>query len=208
MIAEGRAPFRSISGPPRGFSLTEVLIALALLGILVAVSVPLMADTVARERLYAAGWETALLLRGLRQRSVAERVGYGLRFVPRGNSWSYSLYRDGNGNGILTADILSGRDPQLRGPDTPENLHEGVRFGLPDSSVPQVPPGTGPIPNPGDPIKFGASDIISFSPTGSISSGTLFLTDGRRVLAVVVYGPTGRIRTARYDPGEGWQTAP
>jgi hypothetical protein len=128
--------------------------------------------------------------------------------VPRGSSWSHSLYRDGNGNGILTAEILSGKDPLVRGPEGPETLHEGIHFGLPDSPIPQVPPGTGPISNPADPIKFGASDIISFSPTGSISSGTLFLTDGRRVLAVVVYGPTGRIRTMRFDPGEGWQAVP
>jgi prepilin-type N-terminal cleavage/methylation domain-containing protein len=208
MVAEGRARSRLTSGPPRGFSLMEVAIGLAVLGILVALSVPLLADTVARERLHAAGWETAVLLRGLRQRAVSEQVGYGLRFVPSGGIWRYSLYRDGNGNGILTADILAGKDPLLGGPVGPESLHEGIRFGLPESPVPEVPPGTGPIPNPADPVKFGGSDIISFSPSGSISSGTLFLTDGRRALAIVVYGPTGKIRTMRFDPGEGWRGVP
>ena len=198
-----RIRFRS--GVPRGFSLTELLLALALLGILLAVSVPLAADTVAKERLHAAGWETTALLRGLRQQAVTEGVGFGLRFVPVNGTWSYSIYRDGNGNGILTADIVSGRDPLVRGPVGGEDLHEGIRFGLPESPVPQIPPGSGAIPNPSDPIKFGGSNIISFSPVGSISSGTLFLTDGRRVLAVVVFGPTGRIRTQRFDPGTGWQ---
>jgi prepilin-type N-terminal cleavage/methylation domain-containing protein len=206
--AEGRAWRPALSGPPRGFSLPEVLAVLAILGILTAVAVPLLADTVARERLHAAGWETALLLRGLRQRSVAERNGFGLRFVRSGGSWLYSLYRDGNGNGILTTDILAGRDPLQKGPEDISALHEGIRFGLPEASVPEIPPGTGPIPNPLDPVKFGASNIISFTPSGSISGGTLYLTDGRRALAVVVYGPTGRIRTLRYDPAGGWIQVP
>jgi prepilin-type N-terminal cleavage/methylation domain-containing protein len=208
MTAEGRARFLPATAPPPGFSLTEVLVGLALLGILITASVPLLAETLARERLHAAGWEMAVLLRGLRQRAVSEGVGFGLRFLQSGGTWNYSLYRDGNGNGILTSDIVSGKDPLVRGPEAPGTLHDGIRFGFPDAGVPQVPPGTGPILNLADPIKFGGSDILSFSPSGSISSGTLYLTDGRRVLAVVVYGPTGRIRSLRFDPGEGWRPVP
>ena len=115
MRPEGRSVSRPGAGPPSGFSLPEVLACLAILGILVAASVPLLAETVARERLRAAGWETALLMRDLRQRAVAQRLGFGLRFVQSGGLWSYSLYRDGNGNGIRTADILAGRDPLLLG---------------------------------------------------------------------------------------------
>ena len=208
MRSEGRSGSHPGAGPPTGFSLLEVLACLALLGILVAASVPLLAETVARERLRAAGWETALLMRGLRQRAVTQRFGFGLRFVRSGGAWSYSLYRDGNGNGIRTADILAGKDPLLLGPEEPGMRHEGIRFGLPGTAVPQIPPGTGPITDPSDPVKFGGSDIISFSPSGSISGGTLYLTNGRRVMAVVVYGPTGRIRAFRFDPGPGWRQAP
>ena len=208
MNAGDRTRTLRAAGPSRGFSLTELLCVLALLGILTAVSVPLLAETVARERLRAAGWETAVLLRGLRQRSVSGGIGLGLRFVRSGSSWSRSLYRDGNGNGILTADILSGRDPLLEGPRDPGALHEGIRVGLPDAPVPQIPPGSGVIANPADPVKFGRSDIISFSPSGSISGGTLYLTDGHRVLAVIVYGPTGRIRILEFDPERGWEQGP
>jgi prepilin-type N-terminal cleavage/methylation domain-containing protein len=205
---EGRCASFPGAGPPTGFSLVEVLACLALLGILIAVAVPLLAETVARERLRAAGWETALLLRGLRHRAIAERLAYGLRFIQVAGLWSCSLYRDGNGNGIRTADILAGRDPLVWGPEDPGTRHEGIRYGLPDAAVPQIPPATGLIQNPADPVKFGASDIVSFSPSGSISSGTLYLTDGRRVTAVVAYGPTGRIRVFRFDPASGWRQAP
>lgn len=190
--------------PCRGYSLIELLIVVAIVGILLLFTVPLIAATVARERLHAASLEMALQFRGLRQRAVSESCTYGLRFVPAGSSWSYSLYRDGNGNGIRTADILSGLDPLVEGPDDPAIRFEGIRVGLPDVPVPQIPPSTGSIPSPADPVKFGNSNLVSFAPGGSVSGGTLYLTDGTRVAAVIAYGPTGRIRLQRFDPGQGW----
>jgi prepilin-type N-terminal cleavage/methylation domain-containing protein len=193
------------AGPARGFSLVEALVGVAILGVLLLFSVPLIADTVARERLHAASLETALAFRGLRQRAVSEGRSYGVRFVASGGGWSQSLYRDGNGNGIRTADILSGRDQLVQGPDDISTRFEGIRIGLPALPVPQIPPGSGAIPSPGDPVKFGNTNLISFSPTGSISGGTLYLTDERRVGAVVVFGPTGRIHLQRFDPRVGWK---
>jgi prepilin-type N-terminal cleavage/methylation domain-containing protein len=190
--------------PARGFSLVEALITLAILGILLAFTVPLLAETVARERLLAASLETAVHFRSLRQRAVSEGCSLGLRFVAAGSSWSYTLYRDGNGNGIRTADILSGKDSRVDGPEDPATRFEGIRIGLPATPTPQIPPGSGSIAAPGDPVKFGNTDLVSFSPSGSVSGGTLYLTDGTRVAAVVVYGPTGRIRLHRYDPQNGW----
>ena len=189
----------------RGFSLVEALIGLAILGILLAFTVPLLAETVARERLLAASLEMAAQFRALRQRAVSEGCSFGLRFVAAGSSWGYTLYRDGNGNGIRTADILSGKDGRMEGPDDPASRFEGIRIGLPETPVPQIPPGSGSIASPADPVKFGSTNLVSFSPSGSVSGGTLYLTDGKRVAAVVVYGPTGRIRLHRYDPENGWR---
>ena len=200
-----RNPPRPVAGPARGFSLIEVLITLAVSGILLAFTLPLLADTVARERLHAASLETALQYRGLRQRAVSEGQSFGLRYVASGGRWCFSLYRDGNGNGIRTADILSGKDSLVQGPEDLGSRFEGIRIGLPVEPVPQIPPTSGLITAPEDPVKFGSSDIVSFSPSGSVSGGTLYLTDGSRVAAVVVFGPTGRIRLHRYDPGEGWR---
>ena len=67
---------------------------------------PLAARAVARERLHAASLETALLFRGLRQRAVSEGRSYGVRFVAARGGWTCGLVRDGNGNGIRTADII------------------------------------------------------------------------------------------------------
>jgi hypothetical protein len=205
---EGRRRDGGRTGLPSGVSLPEVLASLGILALLIAFSAPIVAETAARERLRAAGRETALLLRGLRYRAVAERTSFGLRFTRAGEGWSYTLYRDGNGNGIRTTDIAAGRDRFLEGPSDPGARHEGIRFGLPAAPIPEIPPGTGTVPNPGDPIKVGTSDIVSFSPSGSMSGGTLYLTDGRRVAGVVLYGPTGRIRIFLYESARGRWSGP
>jgi hypothetical protein len=180
-------------------------VATAILAALIAAVVPLVATTVSRERVHAASLETALLFRGLRQRAVSEGRAYGVRFVATPAGWTCELARDGNANGLRTSEILSGRDPRVEGLCDPALRHEGIRIGLPAAAIPQVPPGSGTIPAPQDPVKFGSADLVSFSPSGSVSGGTLYLTDGQRVAAVVVYGPTGRIHLFRYDPGTGWR---
>jgi hypothetical protein len=48
-------------------------------------------------------------------------------------------------------------------------------------------------------VQFGRSDVVSFSPRGASSSGTLYVTDGKDALyAVVVFGPTVRLRVWRF----------
>jgi hypothetical protein len=55
-----------------------------------------------------------------------------------------------------------------------------------------------------DPIRFGRGDLVAFSPLGSSSSGTIYLTDGRSELwAVVLYGATARVRVWRFDRTAG-----
>jgi hypothetical protein len=52
-------------------------------------------------------------------------------------------------------------------------------------------------------VRFGRSDLVSFSPLGSASSGTIYVTDGRNALfAIVQFGPTSRLRVWRYRPLE------
>lgn len=194
--------------PPSGYSLPEVLVGLTLLGILVGISAPLVAQAVARERLRSAGLELATTLRALRQTAVTKRVSVGLKFVRQEEGWAYSLYQDGNANGIRSADIRAGRDLFLSGPRHPGQGKEGIRFGLPAIPIPRIPPGRGLVIDGEDPIKLGRSDILSFSPEGSTSSGTLYLTDGREVVGIVIYGPTGRVRIFRFDPQRGSWSRP
>jgi hypothetical protein len=51
----------------------------------------------------------------------------------------------------------------------------------------------------GDAARIGAADMVSFSPDGSGSSGTLYIRGRRRQYAVRVLGASGRIRTLAFD---------
>jgi hypothetical protein len=57
-----------------------------------------------------------------------------------------------------------------------------------------------------DPVVFGSTDVVSFSPLGDASSGSLYVSDGHGSgAAIVLYGPTARVRVYRYDAArEEW----
>jgi hypothetical protein len=86
-----------------------------------------------------------------------------------------------------------------------EHRIQGVTFGFPTiGAIPKIPPRRGAITNMSDPIQFGRSNLIGFSPDGSSSSGTIYVTNGRDELyAVVLFGPTTRIRVWRYERRSG-----
>jgi hypothetical protein len=84
--------------------------------------------------------------------------------------------------------------------DSLERRAPGVRAAvLPGRPVPRLPPQSGLLDRPEDPVKFGASDLISFSPAGGATAGSLYLSDGVGMVALVVNGITGRLRMFRYD---------
>ncbi len=121
----------------------------------------------------------------------------GIQLVAEVGGYTMTCYLDGNANGVRKADILDGTDP-IAG--TTERLAErfrGVDFGLPPG-LPPVDPGTSAPA--GDPIKFGSTDIVTFTPFGSSSSGSLFLAGpGGGVAIVRLYGLTGKVRALEFD---------
>ena len=105
---------------------------------------------------------------------------HGLYFEELAGRWAWREVVDGNGNGLRTAEVRSGTDPTLSGPHRLEHRVAGVRLGfIPGLVVPRIPPRRGSIDSSSDPVRFGRSDLVSFSPLGSASSGTLFVTDDR-----------------------------
>lgn len=184
----------------RGFTLPEILVVLLVLGIGVAVSVPAVARMRSEARTAAAAREVAVSFQALRWKSVVTARSHGWFFEQDGSGWFWSEVRDGNGNGLRSAEIRDGTDQVLAGPFRLSERVQGVDPGFPDElPVRRIPPGAGWLSALGDPIKFGRSNVISFAPTGSSSSGTLYLTDGAALFAVVLFGPTARIRIWSYD---------
>ena len=79
------------------------------------------------------------------------------------------------------------------------------------AGVPMVLPGIdgGAAVSPSaDGVRFGSARLVSFSPTGGATAGTLYLAHRTgAVVAVRVTGTTGRIRMWRFDRG-AWQWRP
>ena len=177
----------------RGHTLLELLIAIAILAVgaswlisgLRAYSqeVQLMgAAQVFKGRFRLA--QSAALRRGVETAIRFERGTDGLEY--------YSVYVDGNRNGVLSADIARGTDARVEGPVRLDSGAAGVRVGI-NAGVPAIPPDTGTL-DPTDPIRFGRSNMLSFSPMGTATPGTFYLAGESAQAAVRVTPGTARVR--------------
>jgi len=185
----------------RGVGAAELLLVVALTLIGLAVAVPSLAYVRDEGRAAAAARQMAATFSSLRYRSVTHGKAAGLLFQRQGAGWAWWEVEDGNGNGLRTSEVERGVDRIRSGPHRLEDRVQGVRLGFPPlASIPEIPPGSDTIADLDDPVQFGRSDLVSFTPQGSASSGTLYLSDGRGVLyGVVLYGATCRVRVWRFD---------
>ena len=128
----------------------------------------------------------------------------GLVFTKDSRGYTFTAYRDGDGNGIRSADIQSGVDVPISAPARLADDFRGVDFGL-LAGVPALD--AGGSPPTGDPIKFGSSKILTFGPLGSSSSGSVYiLGHGAHQLVLRVYGATGKVRTLELNRSSGTWT--
>jgi hypothetical protein len=121
---------------------------------------------------------------------------------------TYALYRDGNGNGVLNRDITSGADPEVEGERPLATFGRLAYFGFPPGEPPTQPGSPGSrLDRLDDPIRFNQSDLASFSPMGTATPGTIYLTDGVHHLACVrVLHRTGKVSVLVYDrESETWR---
>jgi Tfp pilus assembly protein FimT len=149
-----------------------------------------------RARAAAAGRCLASVFQGARLAAVQRGQMVGIRFDEGPDGLGWTVYADGNGNGIRTADISSGADLRLAARTSMPAIVPGVDLGA-TAGVPQVD-SSALVGD--DPVRLGASDILSFSPDGTSSSGTVYLVGrGGHDWAVRVLGATARIRLSRFD---------
>jgi len=176
----------------RGHSLAEILLALTILMLGVSTAVPALKAYIIDSRLVGA----ALIFKGTfrRARSIAIRSGAktAIRFEEREDGIYFALYADGNYNGVLSREIRSGMDRQLEGPQRLDGGVSGVRVAV-DPGLPKIPPGRGKIAS-SDPIRFGRSNMVSFSPLGTATPGTFYLASQGGQAGVRVTGTSARVR--------------
>ena len=127
-----------------------------------------------------------------------------------GAGYSFGVYVDGNGDGVRTPDITMSIDRPLGAVERLPDNFAGVDFGL----LPGLPPVDAGSPAPGtDPIKLGASNLLSYSATGTSSSGSLYIR-GRQQVSIRDSrprrhraNPRPEVRSARRDSGNLYDAA-
>ncbi len=175
-------PFRSDGG----YSLVEIIFVAALIAIMSAIAVPQTLATVHQSRALAAARYLAGQMALARGRAVARSTTVALRFESIGADYTVAVYTDGNRNGVRTVDIQKGVDLPLEAPARLSQFFPQVIIALSEG-------GSGP-----DPVKIGNTTLMSFTPAGTATSGTIYIRgfDGSQ-FAVRVLGVTGRTRLLR-----------
>lgn len=190
-----------------GHSLLELLVALAVLTLTLGLSVPPLWQLSARLRLELACAEVASALRLTQSHSLRWSEKVGLKFHVDGEEIQWAIYRDGDGDGVLSADIRRGIDPPITRRFDTQHLGAAAWFGFPAGVRPRDP--SDPRRRLGrlnDPIRFNRSDLAVFSDLGTATPGTLYLTNGSNLAAVRVSNRAGRVRVMLYDVRtEEWQ---
>lgn len=208
------APYRCRASPRRGwtqrkgadrmagFSLVEWIVILAILGLVASLTLPDLFRLTRSLRVDLATRELQGVLRLARSRAIRQNTKVGIKFRSDDQGrYSFTLYRDGDGDGVRSRDIDQGVDPPLSPPRQLVHLGQQVRLGFPAGPAPRDPG------NPSrrltrleDPIRFNRSDIASFNHLGASTPGSLYVTDGLHFLSVVrVFGRTGKVKIMRYD---------
>ena len=176
----------------RGHTLVEMLMVVAILVIFGTLSLPHIRAYSAEAHLLGAGQVFRGEFRKARSMAAMRGVNTALRFEPHPGGWYLSTYADGNRNGVLSSDIAAGIDRRVAGPRQLTTGAGDVRVGI-NAGTPAIPPDHG-ILDPSDPIRFGPSNMLSFSPLGTATPGTFYLAGAHAQAAVRVTAGTARVR--------------
>jgi prepilin-type N-terminal cleavage/methylation domain-containing protein len=196
-VVDERGPVSS-PWPGPGYSLIEVVFVLGLVAVLSSAALPRMLVGLDDLRASGAARYVASRLQQTRLEAVTRNANTALRFTPVGDGMIFTAYIDGNRNGVRTLDIERGLDRPIRAGEQLRNQFSGVDFG----TQPDLPAVDSSGPPPGaDPIRLGVSNMVSFTPDGSATPGSLYVRGQRNTQLVVrILGETGRTRILRFDP--------
>jgi len=176
----------------RGHTLLEMVFVLGIILLMASLLIPGLRAYSQEAHLLGAAQKFCGQFREAYSMAVKRNVNTAIRFETGAGGPTYSLYADGNGNGVLSADIATGRDRRVAGPFELSGGAADVRVGI-NPGVPAIPPDSGTL-DPADPIKFGRSNMVSFSPMGTATPGTFYLAGTFAQAAVRVTPGSARVR--------------
>ena len=186
---------RSVSSG--GYTLIELMVIVSVVTILGGIAAARVLSPVDHASGYAAARYFAGRLGLARIQAVARGAAIGLRFAQEPRGITFSVFQDGNGNGIRSAEIQAGIDRRLEPSMALSDQFPGADIGLAPNS-----PATAAV-------QVGSSNLLTFTPIGTATSGTIYISDRAGTQwAVRVLGATGRTRVLRYDPAiRNWRVA-
>jgi Tfp pilus assembly protein FimT len=149
---------------------------------------PVFSASINRASTVAAGRYLSGRIALARIQAVRRSQTVAIRFTWDGADASFRAYADGNGNGVRNADIASGIDTPIDSTLTLSSQFSGVVIGTQDND---------------DPIRLGSSNLLSFTPLGTATPGTIHVRGESMQLAIRIFGATGRTRLLRYDASTG-----
>ncbi|MEJ5166198.1 MAG: GspH/FimT family pseudopilin [Thermoanaerobaculia bacterium] len=186
----------------KGYSLIEAMVVLFIVGLFLSVSIPALSNYyIKRTSLEKSLRDIVSVLRSTRQEAITRNCYVGVLFKLNNDlSLGYRIYKDGNGNGIRKKEIEKKTDIPLTGWRRIK-FSEHIKPGILSKNI-REPETNKKIESPEDPIKFGSSNICSFSPLGASSPGSVYFTDRVKLQGVVrVYPTSGKIRILYYKNG-------
>ncbi len=168
-----------------GYTLIELLFVGALAAILAGFTAPAVHAALTRSRTIAAARYLGSRMAMTRTYAVTRSANVAIRFNETGSDATFQMFADGNGNGVRNADITAGVDVPLDQPVALSALFPDVTIAAADGD---------------DPIRIGSTNLLSFTPLGTATPGSIFIRGGDGLqLALRVVGSTGRTRLLRYD---------
>jgi prepilin-type N-terminal cleavage/methylation domain-containing protein len=176
----------------RGRTLVEMMVAAGIVSVLAAFTFHQVRAYSADAYLLGAARAFKGEFRKARSMATRNNVYTAIRFEDKAAIPRYSVYVDGNFNGVRKDDINTGVDRRVAGPFFLDAQAPGVRVGI-NPGTPAIPPEKGML-DVSDPIKFGSGDMLSFSPVGTATPGTFYLAGEASQAAVRVTAGTARVR--------------
>jgi hypothetical protein len=171
------------------------MLAIALLAVLGGIAIPQALGTLDSARTGAAARYVVSRLMLARAQAVQRSASVAIRIDRDTRGFRVAAYQDSNRNGVRSRDIELQIDRAIEREVRLPELFPGVDFGLSIDG------------QAADPIQLGGTSLLTFTPTGTATSGSLYIR-GRNGLqyAVRVIGATGRTRLQRYDERQhGWR---
>jgi Type II transport protein GspH len=182
----------------RGAALIDIVVAAALCVVMTAIAVPVVGGTLERERTIVGTQYLAGQLQRARLDSLRRARSVAVRLEVIGDRTQWQLFADGNGNGVLQREVDRGIDPSLMPAQWLDDQVRDISLRI-NQAITDVG-GTATILPGDDPLRIGNTALLTFSPLGSATSGTLYVAAHRGPqMAIRVFGATGRVRVLMFD---------